>query len=221
MLLVSAVGTAPKPARTGHCVAIQLRSRPDDTRGRIIETAEALFRRLGFAKTTVADIARELKMSPANVYRFFASKHAIVEAICERCLRELEEKAWQVARGRGSAAARLQRFILETIAYHKENLVIEQNVNEIVLVATEHSWQVIRAHKQTLLGIVEAILRDGIAKGELAAHDPRASAQLILRSLVVFTHPVLIAQCLREGVDVEADACASVEFLLRSLSPKA
>jgi AcrR family transcriptional regulator len=73
-------------------------------RGRIIEAAEALFRRLGYAKTTVADIAAELKMSPANVYRFFSSKHAIVEAICERSLRELEEKAWQAARGRGSAA---------------------------------------------------------------------------------------------------------------------
>ena len=35
-------------------------------------------------------------MSPANVYRFFPSKNAIVEAICQRCLRELEEKAWAV-----------------------------------------------------------------------------------------------------------------------------
>jgi AcrR family transcriptional regulator len=35
----------------------QLKAKPDDTRARIIETAEALFRRLGFAKTAVADIA--------------------------------------------------------------------------------------------------------------------------------------------------------------------
>ena len=56
----------------------QVRTKPDDTRARIMETAEALFRRLGFAKTTVADIAAELGMSPANIYRFFASKNAIV-----------------------------------------------------------------------------------------------------------------------------------------------
>ena len=60
----------------------QTKTKPDDTRARIIETAEALFRRLGFAKTAVADIAGELGMSPANVYRFFPSKNAIVEAIC-------------------------------------------------------------------------------------------------------------------------------------------
>ena len=74
----------------------QVRTKPDDTRARIVETAEVLFRRLGFAKTTVADIAAELHMSPANVYRFFPSKTAIVQAICYRCLSEVEEAAWAI-----------------------------------------------------------------------------------------------------------------------------
>ena len=78
----------------------QLKTKPDDTRERIIETADAMFRRLGFAKTAVADIAAELRMSPANVYRFFSSKNAIVEAICQRCLSELDDKAWAVVPGR-------------------------------------------------------------------------------------------------------------------------
>ena len=64
----------------------QVRIKPDDTRERIMETAEMLFRRMGFAKTAVADIAAELRMSPANIYRFFDSKTAIVQAICKRCL---------------------------------------------------------------------------------------------------------------------------------------
>ena len=87
----------------------QVRTKPDDTRARIMETAEALFRRLGFAKTAVADIAAELKMSPANIYRFFESKNAIVEAICRRCLSEVEEKAWTVARSKSSAAQQIGR----------------------------------------------------------------------------------------------------------------
>ena len=100
-----------------------VKPRPDDTRARIMETAETLFRRLGFAKTTVADIASELGMSPANVYRFFPSKIAIVQAICQRCLGELEAKVWSVARSRDAASERLERLILEVLAYHKENLL--------------------------------------------------------------------------------------------------
>src|SRR5438094_10014830 len=99
----------------------QVRTKPNDTRSRIMDTAEALFRRLGFAKTAVADIASELRMSPANVYRFFDSKNAIVEAICRRCLAEVEERAWKVARSKAAAAQRMERLILEILAYHKEN----------------------------------------------------------------------------------------------------
>ena len=43
--------------------------------------AERLFREIGYQKTTVADIAKVLRMSPANVYRFFDSKKAIHEGV--------------------------------------------------------------------------------------------------------------------------------------------
>jgi AcrR family transcriptional regulator len=198
----------------------QVKTKPDDTRARIMATAETLFLRLGFAKTTVADIAAELEMSPANVYRFFASKNAIVEAICKHCLSEVEEMAWTVARSRASAAERMERLILEILGYHKENFVSEQRVNELVVAAIEGSWDAIRAHKQSMQNVTELIVRDGIAAGEFEPVDPRETAELIMRSVIAFTHPLLLGQCLEEGQDVEAEARASVRFLLRAITPK-
>ena len=198
----------------------QARVKPDDTRARIMEAAEALFRRLGFAKTTVADIAAELDMSPANVYRFFSSKNAIVEAICKHCLSEVEENAWTVARSKASAAERMERLILEILAYHKENFVTEQRVNELVVAAIESSWDAIRAHKQVMQNVAEVILRDGIAAGEFEPVDPRDTAELIMRSVILFTPPLLVGQCVEEGQDVEAEARASVRFLLRAIPPR-
>src|SRR5262245_43073365 len=132
-----------------------VKTKPDDTRERIMETAEALFRRLGYAKTAVADIASELRMSPANVYRFFPSKTAIVQAICQRCLNELDEKIWTIARSKGSASERLEKLELEIFAYHKENLLEEQRVNDIVMVAMEESWDAIMAHKEVVRNAAE------------------------------------------------------------------
>ena len=198
----------------------QVRAKPDDTRARIMAAAEALFRRLGFAKTTVADIAAELEMSPANVYRFFSSKNAIVEAICKHCLTEVEEMAWTVARSKASGAERMERLILEILAYHKENFVSEQRVNELVVAAIEGSWDAIKAHKQNMQNVAELILRDGIAAGEFEPVEPGPTAELIMRSVVCFTHPLLIGQCVEEGQDVEAEARASIRFLLRAITPK-
>ena len=201
-------------------MSAQVKTSPDDSRARIMETAEALFRRLGFAKTAVADIAAELKMSPANVYRFFSSKNAIVEAICRRCLSEVEGKAWAAARAKGPAGQRMERLILEILAYHKENLLIEHRVNEIVLFAMDHMWDTIRAHKEVVRNATELILRDGVESGEFEPVEPQATADLIMRSVLCFTHPVLVGQCLEEGQDMEAEARASVRFLLRAITPR-
>jgi AcrR family transcriptional regulator len=201
-------------------MAVQVKAKPDDTRARIMDAAEALFRRLGFAKTAVADIAAELKMSPANVYRFFPSQNAIIEAICQRCLGECEERAWAVARSRGSAAERAERLVLEILAYHKENHLTDQRVNDMVLAAIELSWGAIRAHKEHIRMVLEAILREGIERGEFEAVDPRETSRLMMISLVHFCHPVLVAQYLQDQGDIEADARASVRFLLRAITPR-
>src|SRR3954451_18063774 len=113
------------PIAAGGTVSTQVKTKPDDTRVRIMDAAEALFRQLGYAKTAVSDIAAELRMSPANVYRFFPSKNAIVEAICKRCLSEVEDRAGAVGRSKAPAGQRLERLVLEILAYHKANLITD------------------------------------------------------------------------------------------------
>jgi AcrR family transcriptional regulator len=197
---------------------VQVKTKPDDTRARIIETADALVRRLGYAKTAVADIAGELGMSPANVYRFFPSKSAIVEAICQRCLNEVHEKAWSVARGRGSAGDRLARLFREILDYHRNNLITDQRVNDIVLVAMENNWEAIRAHTEVIRTIIELIVRDGIASGEFEAVDPRETSIVIKRAMMVFCHPLMVAQCMRDGHDLETEVGESARFILRAIT---
>jgi AcrR family transcriptional regulator len=198
----------------------QAKLKSEDTRARIMETAETLFRRLGFAKTAVADIAAELGMSPANVYRFFPSKIAIVQAICQRCLGELEAKVWSVARSRGPANSRLERLFLEVLAYHKENLLTDQKVNDIVTVAMEESWDAILAHKEVVRTAIELILRDGIETGEFEPVDPRETSMLIMRANVSFCHPLLIAEGLQDSRDLETEARALMRFLVRAITPR-
>ena len=122
-------------------------------------------------------------MSPANVYRFFPSKTAIVQAICQRCLNELDEKAWAVARSKASASERLERLQLEILTYHKENLLEDQKVHDIVMVAMEENWDAIMAHKERLRSVMELILRDGIEAGEFEPVDPRETSLHCLQGL--------------------------------------
>src|SRR3981189_633349 len=89
-----------------------------DTRARILVVAERLFREIGYQKTTVADIAKVLRMSPANLYRFFDSKKAIHEGVARTLMGGVESAAEGSAARRGSAASSL-RELMTTI--HRMN----------------------------------------------------------------------------------------------------
>jgi hypothetical protein len=68
--------------------------------------------------------------------------------------------------------------------------------------------------------ISESILRDGVGTGEFESIDPRETSRLLMLSLVQFCHPVLVAQSLQDREDPEADARATVRFLLRAITPR-
>ena len=92
----------PVPPRT-------ILSQPErDTRLCIVDTAERLFKAIGYQKTTVADIAKTLRMSPANVYRFFDSKKSINEAVLERYKGEQEQALLEISGRGGTASSRLR-----------------------------------------------------------------------------------------------------------------
>jgi hypothetical protein len=98
--------------------------------------------------------------------------------------------------------------------------VTEHRVNEMVVAAIEQNWDTIRAHKDVIRNVVELILRDGIDAGEFEPVEPHETADLFMRSVVPFTNPLVVGQCLEEGDDLEAQARASVRFLLRAITPR-
>jgi AcrR family transcriptional regulator len=55
-----------------------------ERRKHILDAAERSFTRAGFHRTTMQDVAAEAGMSPGNLYRYFASKDALVAGLCER-----------------------------------------------------------------------------------------------------------------------------------------
>lgn len=60
-----------------------------ERRERILDAAERAFARAGFHRSTMQDVAREAQMSPGNLYRYFASKDAIVIGLTERDRQEV------------------------------------------------------------------------------------------------------------------------------------
>ncbi|MEA2895342.1 MAG: hypothetical protein QOJ84_957 [Bradyrhizobium sp.] len=188
-----------------------------DTRARILVVAERLFREIGYQKTTVADIAKVLRMSPANVYRFFDSKKAIHEGVARGLMGEVEDAAQAIASGPGPAARRLRELMTTIHRMNSERYVGNSKLHEMVEIAMQESWDVCVAHMERITGTIAEVIASGAASGEFDAPDVPLAAMCSCTAMMRFFHPQMIAQCAEKpGPSIDQ----MIDFVLAGLAPK-
>ena len=189
-----------------------------DTRERILVVAERLFRQIGYQKTTVADIAKELRMSPANVYRFFDSKKAIHEGVARVLMSEVELEAQRIARTRGPAAGRLRELMNTVHRMNAERYVGDSKLHEMVAIAMEEDWDVCVAHMELITETIGGVIAEGAATGEFEVTDVPLAAMCACTGMIRFFHPQMIAQCANKpGPSIDE----MIDFIVAGLSPRA
>jgi AcrR family transcriptional regulator len=188
-----------------------------DIRERILVVAERLFRQLGYQKTTVADIAKELRMSPANVYRFFDSKKSIHEGVARVLMGEVEAAAGAIMAKRGSAAERMRELIKTVHRMNSERYVGDSKLHEMVEIAMEESWEVCVAHVQAITETIGGVIAQGVAAGEFATADIPLAAMCICHAMIGYFHPQMIAQAQTGPGKPGPTIDQMIDFVLASL----
>ena len=159
------------------------------TRQRILAKAAQLIRHFGLAKTTVADIAAGLGMSPANIYKFFPSKEAIIEANLEQILAELELFIEVAISPASSALARLERLVLAIFHWRERYLRDEPQLFESLRFAATRGWKCVRDFRKFLLRKVTDIIEMGSQTGEFDTFELRAPADILIDCMAVVLDP--------------------------------
>ena len=188
-----------------------------DTRERILVVAERLFRQIGYQKTTVADIAKELRMSPANVYRFFDSKKAIHEGVARTLMGEVEAEAQRIARAPGPATVRLRDLMKTINRMNTERYVGDSKLHEMVEIAMQEDWDVCVAHMEMIASTIGQVIGQGAASGEFEAPDVHLTSLCACTAMMRFFHPQMIAQCAtKPGPTIDQ----MIDFVIAGLSPR-
>jgi AcrR family transcriptional regulator len=187
-----------------------------DTRHRILVVAEKLFREIGYQKTTVADIAKVLRMSPANVYRFFDTKKAIHYGVARRLMGEVEDAAQAIGAASGPAAQRLRKLLTTIHHMNSERYVGDSKLHEMVAIAMEEDWDVCKVHMEDIAATIGEVIAQGVANGEFEAPDVPLASLCTCTAMMRFFHPQMIAQCVdKPGPTLDQ----MIDFVLVGLSP--
>lgn len=172
------------------------RHKAEETREDILSTAELLFRQRGFLAVSIADIATSLGMSPANVFKHFHSKTALVDAIAERHLSDVADR---FVADDLPPREQLMSFVLRLLDSHLEDIQKNPYIFEMVLVSIEAKIEAGKRYREKVVQTLECIIREGVAKGRYHCADPNRGANTVADVLSCVLHPILIA---REDKDI-------------------
>ncbi len=170
----------------------------DETREAILVAATGLFMRYGPVKTSMADIARELKMSPPNLYNFYPSRDAILEEIGTRDLLALQREITDAIAKTSGDWQRLAVMFMSTARHMHDKLGNEKDILQLQALEKKNQWKFVEDFHAFLRRTAETVLRDAIDAGRLAHVDPRGATLALFDCMISAWDPVLIRKLQRD-----------------------
>ncbi len=173
------------------------------TREHILDQAQDLFRRFSYGKTTMADIARTVGMSAANLYRYFDAKEEIAIQVSKRCMFEDEDIGREIIRSSEPlASAKLERLVREIALTKYDRFQGDPYMQEIIQICATNRGDVMDMHMASLTSMIQEVLDQGLASGEFEPIDGDNDAFKVLLALAGPWYPAVSSNFTREQVDV-------------------
>lgn len=156
-------------------------ARRAETRGRIVAAARELIARGGYGEATVAAVAARAGVAVGSVYRHFPSKSELfAEVFREASQREVDAMGAALA-GPGPAAER----VAAGVAVFAERALRGRRLAWALLAEPiDPGVEAARlAFRRAYRDQLAAVLREGIAAGELPPQDPEATAAALVGAI--------------------------------------
>ncbi len=181
----------------------------------ILAAAERGFVKSGFHRTTIQSIAADAGMSVGNVYRYFASKDAVVAALVGREQAKMARDFDSLSGDdlMGSFAALMRRQIVEAVrteAILWLEICAEASRNPAIAAVT-------RAHEQAILAHLTTFFSRVVAQRGLPG-DPTADATALAKLVVTLFTGLMVTQALNPeptGADMIDQLLAAVNAAAR------
>lgn len=140
----------------------------------------------GLRKTTMEDIAREARAGKATLYRHFANKDAVIDALLEREAARFERELRRAADDHDRAADRIEAAFLTGVRFFVEHPVMVRGRDEepavlLPRITANGGPMVARG-----LELFAELIRAGVATGELREVDPPSAAEVIVRLILSY-----------------------------------
>ncbi len=139
------------------------------SREKILDAAEPLFARQGFAGTGLAEVAARVGLSKSSLFHHFSSKAQLYAAVVARILARIEAPVLAALAAPGAPLARLERAIDTLVDVLAGDLPEEEEANAVI---------------QRLVAALARVLDEGVSAGVLRPASVPHTVQTLIGATV-------------------------------------
>lgn len=149
-------------------------ARLQDRHEAILDAAEEVLVRGGYAEASVGEVARQAGVSDGLIYRYFDSKQALRDAVLARFYARVLAGAQHAVAGRVAFRDRLLALIEAHLrSFRDERALCRLFISE-VRVSADYPGSKLQDLNRRYTGVLERVLRQGVLEGAVApGFDPR------------------------------------------------
>ena len=162
----------------------------DQIRAAILAAAQERFRGFGYGKTTMAEIAEDVNMSAANLYRYFHNKQDIAAECAGQCMADLGAMLDKVVNLPNlNGEQRLHMYVQTAMRYNFEMMHDVPRLNELIeKIPAENAQSNLDKNEKSERQIA-SILQQGADEGEFEIADIKIAASAVSKATVLFSNP--------------------------------
>lgn len=161
-------------------------AQPGDVPHHILQEATRLFVERGYHGLAMREIAEAVGVSKAGLYYYFKDKEDLFLAILLGNLNRLEQ-ILQEARLAPTARQQIEHFVRAIFQWPPEERAIIRLASQEMEHLSQHGLaEFSRLYYTKFIGQVQAILADGIQRGELRPMDPALATWMLLGMMYPF-----------------------------------
>lgn len=161
---------------------------------KIVETAQGIFSRLGFKKTTMDDIARAVFKAKSSLYHYFKSKEEIFRAVVEKEAQMLKEEIEQALALEESPINKLKAYAKSRMRALRRLANFYQAFREEYLESYGFIQKIRRDYDRYEIKTIKDILQEGVKEGVFDVKDLDLTSEAIITALKGYEYVWAVSQ---------------------------
>ncbi|MCL6601209.1 MAG: TetR/AcrR family transcriptional regulator [Alicyclobacillus macrosporangiidus] len=185
-----------------------------ERRAILCRAAARLFRKKGYDRTTIPEIAQEAGMSVGSIYRYVKKKEDIIYLLYRETVSQLERNVYNVCAAELPPFEKLFCFISRYYRFIDDNRdALHVGLRDMNLF--EGFRETLQKQESRTLRCIESILQEGIEKGVFAP----VGVPLLAYNIIMLGHMWVMRSYRLKGMTIDEYIAQQYDFMHRILTP--